>query len=71
MSLNASHTGCRYYPSGPSLQTAELGLLYDSHYRGDGLKVAEVIKRAALCREKYRGHSGMYHQENRWATDSP
>lgn len=46
--LNASHTGCRYYPSGPSLQTAELGLLYDSHYRGDGLKVAEVIKRGPL-----------------------
>ena len=47
--LNASHTGCRYYPNGASLQTAELGLLYDSHYRGDGLKVAEVIKRGPFA----------------------
>lgn len=47
--LNASHTGCRYYPNGASLQTAELGLLYDSHYRGDGLKVSEVIKRGPFA----------------------
>ena len=47
--LNASHTGCRYYPNGASLQTAELGLLYDSHYQGDGLKVAEVIKRGPFA----------------------
>lgn len=43
--LNVSHTGGRYYPAGSSMgeRTAVLGLLYDMGYRGDGLKVDEVI----------------------------
>ncbi len=43
--LNVSHTGGRYRPS-PSAnadRTANLGLLYDLAYSGDGLKVDEVI----------------------------
>lgn len=43
--LNASHTGARYYGYGAPLQTACLGLLFDESYEGDGLRVAEVLRR--------------------------
>lgn len=46
--LNASHTGGRYYGSGPALSTASLGAFFDESYDGDGLKVAEVIARGPL-----------------------
>ena len=43
--LNASHTGC--YARGPrgddTDQTAALGLLFDPHHAGDGLRVGAVI----------------------------
>jgi tricorn protease len=43
--MNASHTGCRYYQNQPnSDQTAELGLLYDFGFTGNGVKVAEVVE---------------------------
>lgn len=41
--LNVSHTGGRYYPDNAPEGTASLGLLFDLSYRGDGLKVAEVV----------------------------
>lgn len=43
--LNVSHTGGRYrpWPSASADRTANLGLLYDLAYTGDGLKVDEVI----------------------------
>jgi Tol biopolymer transport system component/C-terminal processing protease CtpA/Prc len=42
--LNASHTGSGYRPkNADGDKTAELGLLYDVGYDGDGLRVAEVI----------------------------
>ena len=50
--LNASHTGCRYYPSGASLQTAALGVFLDPNYEGDGLKIQEIIKRGPLAVKK-------------------
>ena len=43
--LNGSHTGARYNPGGPTLQTAALGLFLDNSYQGDGLRIEEVIKR--------------------------
>ena len=43
--LNGSHTGARYNPGGPILQTAALGLFLDETYQGDGLRIEEVIKR--------------------------
>lgn len=46
--LNASHTGMRYYPAGPSMITAELGLFYDEEYEGDGLKIKEIIAGSPL-----------------------
>ena len=50
--LNASHTGCRYYPSGASLQTAALGVFLDPTYEGDGLKIQEIIKRGPFAVKK-------------------
>lgn len=43
--LNASHLGVTGTPTLPDEQTAELGLIWDERYRGNGLKVAEVLKR--------------------------
>jgi tricorn protease len=43
--MNASHTGCRYGANTPGGdQTASLGLFYDYDYKGNGLKVLEVIQ---------------------------
>ncbi len=44
--LNVSHTGSGYRPSGSSSSdnTGNLGLIYDQDYKGDGLKIDEVIK---------------------------
>ncbi len=42
--LNASHTGGRYSPQMQNPDaTATLGLLYDETFKGNGLKVSEVI----------------------------
>lgn len=50
--LNASHTGGRYYASGASRPTADLGAFYDLTYTGNGLKVSEVIKGSPLDSKK-------------------
>lgn len=41
--LNVSHTGGRYRPAASGDATANLGLLFDWDYIGNGLKVSEVI----------------------------
>lgn len=46
--LNGSHTGARYYGSSSSFPTASLGVFYDEDYKGDGLKIKEIIKRSPL-----------------------
>lgn len=43
--LNASHLGISGRMPAPDEWTAELGLIFDDHYRGPGLKVAEVLRR--------------------------
>ena len=42
--LNVSHTGSGYRPSGKGDATAEFGVLLDLDYKGDGLKIAEVVE---------------------------
>ena len=43
--LNASHTGGRYnHQDKEGDQTTSLGLLYDYDYKGNGLKIGEVLK---------------------------
>lgn len=49
--LNVSHTGGRYYGSGASEPTASLGLLYDWNYKGDALRVDEVIEKGPFDRK--------------------
>ena len=41
--VNVSHSGGRYYAPGADEPTAELGLLYDWNYDGDGLRVSEIV----------------------------
>lgn len=49
--LNASHTGCRYAPDMKNPDaTASLGLLFDQNYTGNGMRVAEVLKRGPFDR---------------------
>ncbi len=45
--LNVSHTGGRYSHAAPqgSAATAELGLLFDERYDGDGLRVEERVEK--------------------------
>lgn len=51
--LNASHTGARSYGTGGYMTTGELGAYFDENYKGDGLKVAEVLNRGALSKKKF------------------
>ena len=78
--LNGSHTGARYNPEGPSLKTATLGLFLDDTYQGDGLKVAEVIKRgpfdvkktgvtAGCIIEKIDGNAILANEDYTWMLD--
>ena len=48
--LNVSHTGSGYRSGSADESTANLGLLYDLNYNGDGLKVAEVVKHGPFDR---------------------
>ena len=42
--LNVSHTGSGYRPSSKGDATAEFGVLLDLEYKGDGLKIDEVVE---------------------------
>lgn len=46
--LNGSHTGARYSASGSPMPTAALGAFFDETYKGDGLKIKEVINQGPL-----------------------
>jgi Tol biopolymer transport system component/C-terminal processing protease CtpA/Prc len=57
--LNASHTGCRYSPIQPLAdQTASLGLFFDENYRGNGLKVTEVMAKGPFDQAKSQVRAG-------------
>lgn len=50
--LNASHTGCRYFPNPKNPdQTAHLGAFFDNNYLGKGLKIVEIIDKGPLVVE--------------------
>ena len=57
--LNVSHTGGRYYSDRQSEPTANLGLLYDWSYEGNGLKVAEVVENGPFSRATSRVKAGV------------
>ncbi len=50
--LNASHTGARYNKGATALATASLGVFYDETYRGDGLKIKEIIQQGPFTLKK-------------------
>lgn len=56
--LNVSHTGCRFGGYGGALPTATLGLFYDIDYKGDGLKVKEVLRGGPLDTKKKEVEAG-------------
>lgn len=50
--LNVSHTGCRYGGWNWALGTGSLGCFFDNDYRGDGLKIKEVMAGSPLALKK-------------------
>ncbi len=58
--LNASHTGASYrHRSGTTGDhTAALGLLLDYNYKGDGVKIAEILKKGPLDKAKIKIKEG-------------
>ncbi len=47
--LNASHTGCRAFVGSHNPdQTASLGAFFDESFKGNGLKIAEVVEKGPL-----------------------
>ncbi len=58
--LNVSHTGATYYPvsSSSSESTADLGLLFDLDYEGDGLRIDEVLEKGPFDRASSKVRAG-------------
>ncbi len=56
--LNASHTGCRFFPQSAD-ETAALGAFYDQSYTGPGLKIQEVIESGPLVTASAQVAAGM------------
>ena len=57
--LNVSHTGSGYRPSGRDGDaTAEFGVLLDLDYKGDGLKIAEVVEGGPFDKGKSKVNAG-------------
>ena len=57
--LNVSHTGGRYGGVPAEEVTPELGLLFDLHYAGDGLKIDEVLEGGPFDILDSRVHAGV------------
>lgn len=56
--LNASHTGSGYRAPGARMSVAELGVFFDQDYKGDGLKIAEVLPYGPLAYKKMNVQPG-------------
>jgi tricorn protease len=58
--LNASHTGCYYYPPDPPAAdaTAALGVFIDYDFAGPGLKVAEILSGGPLDKASLKIRAG-------------
>ena len=56
--LNVSHTGSGYRPSSKGDATAEFGVLLDLDYKGDGLKIAEVVEGGPFDKGKSKVKAG-------------
>jgi len=56
--LNVSHTGSGYRHSSKGDATAEFGVLLDLDYKGDGLKIAEVVEGGPFDKGKSKVKAG-------------
>ena len=56
--LNVSHTGGRYYHSGKGDSTADLGLLFDMEYTGNGMRVDDIIEKGPFDRSSTKVKAG-------------
>jgi tricorn protease len=56
--LNVSHTGSGYRPSSKGDATAEFGVLLDLNYKGDGLKIDEVVEGGPFDKDKSKVKKG-------------
>ena len=56
--LNVSHTGSGYRPSSKGDATAEFGVLFDLDYKGNGLKIAEVVEGGPFDKGKSKVKAG-------------
>ncbi|MBI9034901.1 MAG: PD40 domain-containing protein [Bacteroidales bacterium] len=62
--LNVSHCGARYRSSNPKGdKTASLGIFVDYSYKGDGLKITEIMKEGPLDKENIKVTPGMIIQK--------
>ena len=56
--LNVSHTGSGYRPKSKGDATAEFGVLLDLDYKGDGLKIAEVVEGGPFDKKNSKAKAG-------------
>jgi tricorn protease len=58
--INASHTGARYRPSiSKGDNTASLGCFFDEDFKGDGLKIIEIIEKGPLMTKSKKIKAGV------------
>jgi tricorn protease len=58
--LNGSHTGARYSPNFPNGdETSKLGIFIDWAYRGNGIKIAEIMDKSPLKQAKSNATAGI------------
>ncbi len=57
--LNASHTGARYREYMDGDQTAALGCYFDESYKGDGLRIVEIMDKSPLILHKSKAKNGV------------
>lgn len=48
--LNGSHTGARFTPPATPAMTASLGAFFDNEYKGDGIKIKEIVNQGPLTK---------------------
>ncbi|MBQ1974072.1 MAG: PD40 domain-containing protein [Paraprevotella sp.] len=56
--LNVSHTGCRFGGNNWAYTTASLGVFLDNEYKGDGLKIKEIIAGSPLDMKRKQVSAG-------------
>ncbi|WP_430813908.1 S41 family peptidase [Carboxylicivirga sp. RSCT41] len=58
--MNGSHTGARYRPKTIDAdRTASLGLFFDYNFKGQGLKISEVVDKSPVLKEGTQIKSGV------------